>query len=90
MYMEHFYHLLPIKFLVSLFPGLYLSQGTAIRERIQESLRGQRDSTLLLQNGKDIDNSDEYYDDDDETDEEYYDEEEYYYDEDEEIETNKK
>jgi choline-phosphate cytidylyltransferase len=55
--------------------------GTAIRDRIQERLRGQqsRDSTYL-QNGKDDDDDDEeYYDDDD--DEQYYDDGEYYYDE---------
>ncbi|XP_030482494.2 choline-phosphate cytidylyltransferase 2 isoform X2 [Cannabis sativa] len=58
--------------------------GTAIRERIQESLRGQKDATNLLENGNDdVENSDEYYYDDDETDEEYYDEEECYYYEDE-------
>lgn len=55
-------------------------QGTAIRDRIQERLRGQmlRDSNYLLQNGKDDDEEDEeYYDEDDEYED---DEEEYYYD----------
>ncbi|XP_044465001.1 choline-phosphate cytidylyltransferase 1-like isoform X2 [Mangifera indica] len=54
--------------------------GTAIRDRIQERLRGQmlRDSNYLLQNGKDDDDEDEeYYDEDDEYED---DEEEYYYD----------
>ena len=61
-----------------------LSQGTAIRERIQESLRSQqsRDWKNLLQNGKEDDvgeEGDEYYYDDDDTDdgEEYYDDDEY-------------
>uniref|UniRef100_A0A5B6ZZR8 Putative choline-phosphate cytidylyltransferase 2 n=1 Tax=Davidia involucrata TaxID=16924 RepID=A0A5B6ZZR8_DAVIN len=56
--------------------------GTAIRDRIQERLRGQqsRGPTYLLQNGKEDNNDDEeYYDDDDDyEDEEYYAEEEYY------------
>ncbi|XP_062106997.1 choline-phosphate cytidylyltransferase 2 [Humulus lupulus] len=65
--------------------------GTAIRERIQESLRGQRETTHLLENGKDdVENSDECYYDDDETDDEYYDEEECYYYEDEEDQKEKK
>ncbi|KAI4324581.1 hypothetical protein MLD38_030056 [Melastoma candidum] len=55
--------------------------GTAIRDRIQESLRGQvsRDSTYLLNGKSDLDDDsdddedgDEYYDDDDD-DVEYYD-----------------
>lgn len=54
-------------------------QGTAIRDRIQERLRGQ-----LLQNGKGDDDDDEeyyydddYYDDEDDDDEFYYDDNEY-------------
>ena len=56
---------------------LNLFQGTAIRDRIQERLRGQQ---FLLQNGKDNKDGDdkEYYYEDD-SDEEYY--EEYYDDE---------
>lgn len=51
-------------------------QGTAIRDRIQERLRGQ--ASYLLQNGKEVDDDDEeYYDDDD--DEQYYDDGDYYY-----------
>ncbi|MBA0675211.1 hypothetical protein Goari_016766, partial [Gossypium aridum] len=53
--------------------------GTAIRDRIQERLRGQ-----LLQNGKGDDDDDEeyyydddYYDDEDDDDEFYYDDNEY-------------
>ncbi|KAF3445074.1 hypothetical protein FNV43_RR14767 [Rhamnella rubrinervis] len=52
--------------------------GTAIRDRIQERLRGQ---SRLLTNGKDdLDNDDdeEYYDEDDDDEEEYYDDGEYY------------
>ncbi|KAL0008641.1 hypothetical protein SO802_010143 [Lithocarpus litseifolius] len=50
--------------------------GTAIRDRIQERLRGQ--ASYLLQNGKEVDDDDEeYYDDDD--DEQYYDDGDYYY-----------
>ena len=62
-------------------------QGTAIRDRIQERLRGQqsRDSIYLLQNGKGDEDEEYYYDDDDDA--EYYDDEEYY---DEEDEKNKK
>ncbi|GMJ00717.1 phosphorylcholine cytidylyltransferase [Hibiscus trionum] len=62
--------------------------GTAIRDRIQERLRGQqsRDSTHLLQNGQSDDDEEYYYydddydndDDDDDDDEKYYDDEEYY------------
>ncbi|MED6213049.1 T-complex protein 1 subunit beta [Stylosanthes scabra] len=57
--------------------------GTAIRDRIQERLRGQqsRDGSFLLQNGKDgedVDSDEYYYDDDSE--EEYFEE---YYDDDE-------
>ncbi|XVF20959.1 hypothetical protein REPUB_Repub12eG0049000 [Reevesia pubescens] len=57
--------------------------GTAIRERIQERLRGQQsmDSTYLLQNGEDDEDEEYYYDDDDyddDDDEEYYDDDEYY------------
>ncbi|KAE8659386.1 Choline-phosphate cytidylyltransferase 2 [Hibiscus syriacus] len=50
--------------------------GTAIRDRIQERLRGQqsRDSTYLLQNGKGDEDEEYFYDDD----EEYYDDEECY------------
>ena len=51
-------------------------QGIAIRDRIQERLRGQ--ASYLLQNGKEVDDDDEeYYDDDD--DEQYYDDGDYYY-----------
>lgn len=62
-----------------------LFQGTAIRDRIQERLRGQqsRDSSFLLQNGKDGKDDDDkeyYYDDEDDSDEEYFEE---YYDDDE-------
>ncbi|XP_068302761.1 choline-phosphate cytidylyltransferase 2-like [Pyrus communis] len=55
--------------------------GTAIRDRIQESLRGQQSGEkYLLENGKvDSDDGQEYYDEDD--DEEYYDDEESYDDE---------
>ncbi|XP_061340649.1 choline-phosphate cytidylyltransferase 2-like [Gastrolobium bilobum] len=53
--------------------------GTAIRDRIQERLRGQQSSDAsLLQNGRDDkDNEDEeyYYDEDDDSDEEYFDDE---------------
>ncbi|KAL2316525.1 hypothetical protein Fmac_030401 [Flemingia macrophylla] len=56
--------------------------GTAIRDRIQERLRGQQsgDCTLRLQNGKDDEDDDDeyYYDDEDDSDEEYF--EEYYED----------
>ncbi|KAK6238552.1 hypothetical protein QUC31_004021 [Theobroma cacao] len=59
--------------------------GTAIRDRIQERLRGQQSGNFkyLMQNGKgDEDDEDEeyYYDDDDYDDdeEEYYDDEDYY------------
>lgn len=60
-------------------------QGTAIRDRIQERLRGQqsRDGTLRLQNGeddKDDDDEEYYYDDEEDSDEEYFEE---YYDDDE-------
>ncbi|KAM3732436.1 hypothetical protein ACB098_11G061000 [Castanea mollissima] len=52
--------------------------GTAIRDRIQERLRGQ--ASYLLQNGKEVDDDDEeYYDDDDDDDEQYYDDGDYYY-----------
>ncbi|KAK7386076.1 hypothetical protein VNO78_32158 [Psophocarpus tetragonolobus] len=59
--------------------------GTAIRDRIQERLRGQqsRDGALRLQNGKgDKDDDDEeyYYDEEEDSDEEYFEE---YYDDDE-------
>lgn len=58
--------------------------GTAIRDRIQESLRGQqsRGFPYRLQNGedgKDDDDDEYYYDDDDGSEEEYF--EEYYDDE---------
>ncbi|XVE78481.1 hypothetical protein DITRI_Ditri13aG0148900 [Diplodiscus trichospermus] len=61
--------------------------GTAIRDRIQERLRGQqsRGSTYLLQNGQGDEDEEYYYDDDDYDDEdyeEYYDDEEYYDEED--------
>lgn len=53
--------------------------GTAIRDRIQESIRGQQ-SRMLLSNGQPDDEDDEeYYDD--YGDEEYYDNDEYYDDE---------
>jgi len=60
-------------------------QGTAIRDRIQERLRGQQssDGTLRLQNGKDDKDDDEeeyYYDEEDDSDEEFFEE---YYDDDE-------
>ncbi|KAL9316859.1 hypothetical protein ACSQ67_017860 [Phaseolus vulgaris] len=59
--------------------------GTAIRDRIQERLRGQQsgDGTLRLENGKDNNDDDEeeyYYDEEDDSDEEYFEE---YYDDDE-------
>ena len=61
--------------------NLYIIQGTAIRDRIQERLRGQQ-SNRLLENGKENseDEEEEYYDDDDDYDdeEEYFDNEEYY------------
>ncbi|MCI15987.1 choline-phosphate cytidylyltransferase 1-like [Trifolium medium] len=49
--------------------------GTAICDRIQESLRGQQsnDDSVLLQNGKD-DDDEEYYDDEEDSDEEYFEE----------------
>ncbi|KAL5730731.1 choline-phosphate cytidylyltransferase [Ranunculus cassubicifolius] len=50
--------------------------GTAIRDRIQEGLKGQG----LIQNGEDETDDEEYYDED----EEYYDEDEEYYDDEEE------
>ncbi|XP_059625136.1 choline-phosphate cytidylyltransferase 2 isoform X2 [Cornus florida] len=50
--------------------------GTAIRDRIQERLRGQQ-STYMLQNGNDNDDEEEFYDDDDDYDDEY-DDDEYY------------
>ena len=53
-----------------------LFQGTAIRDRIQERLRGQQ---LRLLNGGDGKDDDEYYYDEDDSKEEYY--EEYYDDE---------
>ncbi|XP_028799365.1 choline-phosphate cytidylyltransferase 1-like, partial [Neltuma alba] len=59
--------------------------GTAIRDRIQERLRGQqsRDSPYRLQNGKDGQDDDDdneyYYDDGNDSEEEYF--EEYYDDE---------
>lgn len=59
-----------------------LTQGTAIRDRIQERLRGQ--SSLLINGKDDLDDVDEeYYDEDDDDEEEYYDDEEYYDEEDE-------
>ncbi|KAA8526162.1 hypothetical protein F0562_007738 [Nyssa sinensis] len=57
--------------------------GTAIRDRIQERLRGQQSEgpTYMLQNGnKNDDDEEEYYDHDDDSedeDDEYYDEEQY-------------
>ncbi|KAL9373422.1 hypothetical protein Peur_033042 [Populus x canadensis] len=56
--------------------------GTAIRDRIQERLRGQQ-SSRLLENGKENseDEEEEYYDDDDDDDDDYDDEEEYFDDE---------
>ncbi|XP_050280027.1 choline-phosphate cytidylyltransferase 2-like isoform X1 [Quercus robur] len=51
--------------------------GTAIRDRIQEQLRGQ--ASYLLQNGKEVDDDDEEYYDDDDDDEQYYDDGDYYY-----------
>jgi len=63
----------------------FTKQGTAIRDRIQERLRGQQsgDGTLLLENGKDNNDDDEeeyYYDEEDDSDEEFFEE---YYDDDE-------
>lgn len=54
-------------------------QGTAIRDRIQERLRGQL-SNGLLENGKENseDEDEEYYYDDDDYEEEYSDDKEYY------------
>ncbi|XP_048327799.1 choline-phosphate cytidylyltransferase 2 isoform X2 [Ziziphus jujuba] len=55
--------------------------GTAIRDRIQERLRGQpRD---LLENGEEDDDDEEYFYEDDDDEEEYYDDDEYYDEEDE-------
>ncbi|KAK7299799.1 hypothetical protein RJT34_10627 [Clitoria ternatea] len=67
--------------------------GTAIRDRIQERLRGQqsRDGSYLLENGKDDkddENEEYYYDEEDDSDEEYF--EEYYDDDDLNPETNVK
>lgn len=65
--------------------------GTAIRDRIQERLRGQQSN--LLQNGKSDDDEEYYYDDDDYDDddnEEYYDDGEYYDEKDEKNEKEKK
>lgn len=60
---------------------LSLLQGTAIRDRIQERLRGQpRD---LLENGEEDDDDEEYFYEDDDDEEEYYDDDEYYDEEDE-------
>ncbi|XP_022771787.1 choline-phosphate cytidylyltransferase 1-like isoform X2 [Durio zibethinus] len=58
---------------LEMFEEGFHKMGTAIRDRIQERLRGQQsgDSTYLLQNCK-SDEDEEYY----------YDEEEYYYDDD--------
>lgn len=60
--------------------GIY--QGTAIRDRIQERLRGQQssDDSFLLQNGKDDENEEYYDDEEEESDEEFYEE---YFDDDE-------
>ncbi|XP_027329769.1 choline-phosphate cytidylyltransferase 2-like isoform X3 [Abrus precatorius] len=56
--------------------------GTAIRDRIQEKLRGQQssDGPFLLRNDKDDDDDEYYYDEEDDSDEEYFEE---YYDDDE-------
>uniref|UniRef100_A0A7N2LH11 Uncharacterized protein n=1 Tax=Quercus lobata TaxID=97700 RepID=A0A7N2LH11_QUELO len=51
--------------------------GTAIRDRIQERLRGQ--ASYLLQNGQEVDDDDEEYYDDDDDDEQHYDDGDYYY-----------
>ncbi|KAH9673772.1 Choline-phosphate cytidylyltransferase 1 [Citrus sinensis] len=72
-----YFCLLPMKFTTNF--GLF--QGTAIRDRIQERLRGQGSGKYLLPNGEEEEDDDEeyYYDEDD-----YFDEEEeYYYDNDE-------
>lgn len=72
-----YFCLLPMKFTNNF--GLF--QGTAIRDRIQERLRGQGSGKYLLPNGEEEEDDDEeyYYDEDD-----YFDgEEEYYYDNDE-------
>lgn len=56
-----------------------MHQGTAIRDRIQERLRGQQ-SRGFLENGKANADDDEeyyYYDEDDDEDEEYYDDDQY-------------
>ena len=74
------------KFFLSICPFLFWHsyhnnfgayQGTAIRDRIQEQLRGQ--ASYLLQNGKEADDDDEEYYDDDDDDEQYYDDGDYYY-----------
>lgn len=91
----HVYSRIPYVNNPSFVKSWYL-QGTAIRERIQERLRGQQRG--LLQNGKDDDDeNEEYYDDeddyddDDDNDEEYYyDDEEYFDEKDEEVEKNDK
>lgn len=71
-----YFCLLPMKFTNNF--GLF--QGTAIRDRIQERLRGQGSGTYLLPNGEEEDDDEEYYYDEDD----YFDgEEEYYYDNDE-------
>ena len=64
-----FLSIFPLLFWHSYRHNLGAYQGIAIRDRIQERLRGQ--ASYLLQNGKEVDDDDEeYYDDDD-----YY----YYY-----------
>lgn len=71
-----FLSICPFLFWHSYCHNLGAYQGTAIRDRIQERLRGQ--ASYLLQNGKEVDDDDEeYYDDDD--DEQYYDDGDYYY-----------
>lgn len=69
---ENYYLAFKLPFYVVVTAWVY--QGTAIRDRIQESLRGQSsDGPGLLQNGKD-DENEEYYDDEEDTDEEYFEE----------------
>lgn len=56
-------------FLPVLIYRTYFSQGTAIRDRIQESLRGQKDYNSGSDDEGDFDDDD---DDEDDDDEEYY------------------
>lgn len=62
---------------------MYISQGTAIRDRIQERLRGQQASRLLGNGKENSEDTEEEYYDEDEDDDYYYDEEEEYFEEEE-------